>query len=201
MNVCMCVHACMYECRKDVCRCVVHSSGGVCGVSGRVHVQCIYLLPTGRGDISLFFLLMGDRDGERDSSRLPLPLPLRIGDLDPPRLSLCTGLREAKLRRLKMGERERDLLLCREGKTPDTHISPTYMYICTYTHTSHSLTLTLSHCLSLSHSQSHSLSLTHTHTHTSLELESGSRIACVYELGNVNNSSFWESEKKTCEGP
>ena len=127
---------------------------------------CIYLLPTGRGDISLFFLLMGDRDGERDSSRLPLPLPLRIGDLDPPRLSLCTGLREAKLRRLKMGERERDLLLCREGKTPDTHISPTYMYLCTYTHTSHSLTLTLSHCLSLSHSQSHSLSLSHTHTHT-----------------------------------
>jgi len=30
-----------------------------------------------------------------------------------------------------------------------------------------------------------------------LEWESGNRIASFYELGNVNNSSFWESERKT----
>ena len=67
---------------------------------------------------------MGEREGDRDSFLLllwgagdreySLLLLWGAGDQDPSLLSLRTGLREAKLRRLAMGERERDLRLSRE---------------------------------------------------------------------------------------
>ena len=67
---------------------------------------------------------MGEREGDRDSFLLllwgagdreySLLFLWGAGDQDASLLSLRTGLREAKLRRLAMGERERDLRLRRE---------------------------------------------------------------------------------------
>ena len=63
-----------------------------------------YLFGAGGGETFRFFLLIGEREGDRDPSLLLLLWG--AGDQEGSLLSLCTGLREAKLRRLAMGERE-----------------------------------------------------------------------------------------------
>ena len=69
-----------------------------------------YLFGAGGGETFRFFLLMGEREGDRDPSLLLLLWG--AGDQEGSLLSLGTG--EGKLRRLAMGERERDLRLSRE---------------------------------------------------------------------------------------